>query len=581
MIFMKFTICGTRAQLWNRGLLAACGIAASTFAADLHAVGTWIALQNQAPGTVETMLLLPDGTVMAEGGGTTRTWYRLTPGGSGGYTNGVWSTRSQMNFSRQYFASQVLPSGRVFVAGAEYGNGTTNAEIYNIAADSWSIVPVPAGIINTANTTNSAGANQAGFSDSGSVLLDNGKILIEPVYPASSSNTCIYDSVSNTWTTEHLVRGTDEDEASWVKLPDGSILTVDYGTITSERYIPSLNQWISDANLPVNLYDPYGEEMGPGLLLPNGKVFFIGSTPYTAIYSPSGTTNSGTWIQGPNTPGFLGAPDAPAAMMNNGKIICCLSPTPYTTSNVFTTPTYFYEYDYAVSNTGGFTAVSAPGGGASLNQATYYSRFLDLPDGTVLYSSGGSQLYVYVPDGSPVASGKPAVSGILSNPDGSIHLTGTLFNGISQGAAYGDDVQPDSNYPLVRFTDGGGNVTTGSSFNWSTARVQTGGQAVTTECSLSQAVFVNGPLSYSVQVSANGISSDPVSFSGPVWVDFNSTNLLQVGSYSYPFKTMAQGISAVAAYGGIFLKPGLSHETMTISTPMTITAVGGTAIVGQ
>jgi hypothetical protein len=44
---------------------------------------------------------------------------------------------------------------------------------------------------------------------------------------------------------------------------------------------------------------------------------------------------------------------------------------------------------------------------------------------------------------------------------------------------------------------------------------------------------------------------------------------------------LAQGISAVVSGGTILIKPGLSHETMTINKPMTISAVGGTAVIGQ
>lgn len=548
-------------------------------ALNANAVGTWIPLKNQAPAGIETMLLLPDGTVMAESGGDNQSWYRLSPASNGSYSNGTWSSRSSMNYSRLYFASQVLPDGRVFVAGAEYGSGAATAEIYNIANDSWSIISVPAGIINTTVTNAANGANFYGFSDSGSVLLDNGKILIEPVYPGTNGDTCIYDSIANTWTTKKLFRGNNEDEASWVKLPDGSILTVDFNTQNSERYNPSSGQWVNDANLPVNLYDAYGAEMGPGLLLPNGKVFYIGSTPYTAIYTPSGNSSPGTWIQGPNITNNLGAPDSTAAMMYNGKMLCCLSPTPTSATNIFTTPTYFYEYDYTAGPNGSFVPVNAPGGGASQPGPTYYSRMLALPDGTILYSSGGAQLYVYQPDEVPLFSAKPIITSVTYNPGATLHVTGKLFNGISQGAAYGDDVQMDSNFPLIRFTDGSGNVTYGTTYNWSSTGVQTGNQLVTTECALSGAVAA-GPGAYTMQVVANGIASDPVGFPGPVWVDFNFSGSPKSGTYSNPFNTLAQGVNTVAAGAEIFIKPGISHEAITITKAMNIIAVGGTATIG-
>jgi hypothetical protein len=38
-------------------------------------------------------------------------------------------------------------------------------------------------------------------------------------------------------------------------------------------------------------------------------------------------------------------------------------------------------------------------------------------------------------------------------PGGSYEIEGFLFNGMTQGAAYGDDVQAATNYPLVRITN--------------------------------------------------------------------------------------------------------------------------------
>ena len=54
-----------------------------------------------------------------------------------------------------------------------------------------------------------------------------------------------------------------------------------------------------------------------------------------------------------------------------------------------------------------------------------------------------------------MSAGKPVITSMSTNADGSYHLTGTGFNGISEGASYGDDAQMDSNYPLVRFEDAG------------------------------------------------------------------------------------------------------------------------------
>ena len=138
---------------------------------------------------------------------------------------------------------------------------------------------------------------------------------------------------------------------------------------------------------------------------------------------------------------------------------------------------------------------------------------LDLPDGTVLFATqSNAQLHVYRPDGTPLAAGKPSISTITPNVDGSYHLTGTLLNGISEGAAYGDDWQMNSNYPIVRLTDAAGNVYYARTYNWSSTSVMTGTNLASTEFRL-PANLVAG--TYSLVVDANGNSSSPVSVYTP------------------------------------------------------------------
>jgi len=219
-------------------------LAALVLLAPRHVVaGTWTALANSAPGGVNTMLLLSDGTVMAQNGGNT-TWYRLTPDSTGSYANGAWTTRTPMNYTRLYYSSQVLQDGRVFFAGGEYGNGTTNAEVYTPSSDSWAIIPVPNGLINKNNTVDPTyGNNSGGFIDSGSKMLANGNVLIFPVAPFTSGRTVLFNPFSNTLSLgPALFRGGNQDEASCVKLPDDSALMIDpFGTFT-ERYIPASNR---------------------------------------------------------------------------------------------------------------------------------------------------------------------------------------------------------------------------------------------------------------------------------------------------------------------------------------------------
>src|SRR5882757_2159419 len=78
----------------------------------------WTALTNLAPARIGTMMLLTDGTVMAQGGGggfVTNTWFRLTPDSTGSYANGTWSSLQSMGLPRLYFGSNVLQNGNVFI----------------------------------------------------------------------------------------------------------------------------------------------------------------------------------------------------------------------------------------------------------------------------------------------------------------------------------------------------------------------------------------------------------------------------------------------------------------------------------
>jgi len=473
-----------------RVLLAGAALCAAT---PVAAAGSWTKLVHNPPAAINVMLLLPDGTVMAQRQSATA-WYRLTPDSTGSYVNGTWTTLAPMIDSRLYFSSQVLRDGRVFVAGGEYGTGGSKAEVYDPQANAWTPVNPPAALWNPATDS---------FVDSLSEVLPDGRVLIMPVFPHSSGVGLIYDPVANSWSNAgKLKHGGSESEGSWVTLPDSSLLVIDAFSTTSERFITATNSWINDAVAPVPVYDNVVGEMGGALLLPNGKAFFLGATGHTVLYTPSGSTAQGSWVAGPDIPAAQSTPDAPCAMLVTGNVLCAVSDKP-TPSNNFPSPTRFYEYDPFAN---AFTATGAPVG-SSDNTPAFTTAMLDLPDGKVLYSHMGTSVYVYTPDGAPLAAGKPSITSITQNPDGTWHLVGTGLNGISEGATYGDDLQMSSNYPLVRLT-AGATVRYARSFGWSSTGVMTGATPVSTE--FSTAGLPGGD--YSLEVVANGIASDPVPF---------------------------------------------------------------------
>ena len=180
--------------------------------------------------------------------------------------------------------------------------------------------------------------------------------------------------------------------------------------------------------------------LAPGLLLPDGRVFYLGATGNTAYYTPS--TNS--WTAGPVIPGGLVPDDAPAANLPDGDILFTAD-TP-----LYQGPTHLFEFN---PTTNVYTDLTSQLPADYLSGPAYVDRMLVLPTGQVLFNNGSSQLYVFTPSLGPLAVGVPAITGISENPDGSFLLSGTLLNGISEGAYYGDDAQMSSNYPIVRLTD--------------------------------------------------------------------------------------------------------------------------------
>ena len=246
--------------------------------------GSWRELANPAPAQIGTMLLLSDGTVMAQGGGgrqVSNSWYGLMPNTKGSYTDGVWTTLASMHTARLFYASDVLPNGDVFLAGGEYTDAgkvrTNTSEMYDPITYKWSpITSFP----------------QSVLGDAPSEALPNGQVLVGYI---GGPQTYIYNPAINRWTLAANLQGGDESrEESWGKLPDGSILSysitasIHTGVSQAQRYVPALREWVTAGIVPVPLSsNAVGSEIGPAFLLPSGRVFFLGGNSNTALYQPS------------------------------------------------------------------------------------------------------------------------------------------------------------------------------------------------------------------------------------------------------------------------------------------------------
>jgi len=172
-----------------------------------------------------------------------------------------------------------------------------------------------------------------------------------------SGKAALLNASTLTWTP---VTGAQLDnynnEEGWVLLPDGTVLNVDVWASNknqTSRYDPASGLWTSAGITPVALGDnsPHTNgtgrsyEIGPGILRPDGTVFWLGSvgeptgTGHTAIYD----TNTHTWSAGPDIPNHDGANDNPSAVLPNGNVLFQVSPASNT--DVYGSPSHFYEFD--------------------------------------------------------------------------------------------------------------------------------------------------------------------------------------------------------------------------------------------
>ena len=485
--------------------------------------GTWTPLLNAIPDPTgaQDMVLLSDGTIMVRGGADrpSNAMYRLTPDATGSYINGTWSTLAPLNIGRLFYPSSVLPDGRVLVVGGEFSTAapeTNTGEIYNPLTNTWTLI---------------ANFPLSTFGDSPTEVLPDGRVLAGP---NSSAQTFIYDPATDTWSfAATKLRGDTSAEETWVKLPDNSILTYDLtdlpsgvGQQTAQRYVPSLNEWVDAGTVPVALGSNGGNpgivpELGPAFLLPDGRVFYIGASGNTALYTPPTTlTGTGSWVAGPVIPGGLGAFDVPGAMMPNGDVLFAVGPI----NGLPTAPSMaaIMEYD-PVTNT--ITPVATPPAltAALSHTSQEFTRMIVLPSGQVLFDDaqpGGPlsetlQLWVFTPNGGPQDAWRPRIAGVTNNGNGTFTLTGTQLTGISEGSTYGDDSENATNYPIVRITDSTGRVFYARTFNWSSTGVAQGGTPQSVLFTLPAGL---APGALSLVVIANGIPSLPFVIPAPVSV---------------------------------------------------------------
>ncbi len=461
--------------------------------------GTWQALTHQPTFNTSTMILLSNGRIMVQEEAT-KHWHALTPDLHGSYVDGTWSPLADMSFWRRYYASGMLKDGRIVLIGGEQsgvGGDTNKGEIYDPVSDSWSPMASPPG--------------WAKVGDAACCILPSGDLMIGSI---NSTACAIYDPVTNSWSSAASMAVTSSEE-TWILLPDDSIVTAQcFAPYHSERYSISSNAWKNEGVLPVSIIDHLMHEVGPALLMYNGKVIFFGAADVgghgkTVLYTPPAVyTGTGTWTQGPDIPKIGGKTivcnDCPAALLPNGKVLAACAPFAV---NNWGSPVYFIEYDPF-----GNTLVQAPTPPNNAAQL-YWSRFMLTPTGQVLFSPSSSHVECYTPDGGPQDAWRPVITSVTRHGNSSVtdyyHLKGLQLNGLSQANIYGDDCNPSTNYPLVRLHNLKTNqVFFARTYHFSTRAVSTPNAPQSFR--FSAAHIPHGH--YELCVIANGISSHCIHF---------------------------------------------------------------------
>jgi hypothetical protein len=479
----------------------------------------WKALTNAPPFVPGTMLLQSDGTVLVheepETGATTA-WYRLTPDSKGNYADGTWSKIASMpkGYAPLYFASAILPDGQMIVEGGEY-NGTSPegvwtdlGAIYNPAKNSWRSVSPPPGWEN--------------IGDAQSDVLANGTFMLSQACQnclsenfTLTTDDALFNASGLGWTViPGQGKNDPNDEEGWTLEPSGQLLTIDtWLTPTTELFAPNSLSWGSAGNTITSPVNSPEVEIGPQVELPGGNTFVVGAgtsseeapEPCTT-HKPAATAlynyGLGKWEKGPSIPTTEGmqydSADGPGSVLPDGNVLFDVSPC------VYSAPLAFYLYN-AESNS--LSPVRDVRNAA--NDSTYYTRMLALPNGQVLFNDGSEEMEIYTAGGTPNPAWAPSIESVSSEslkPGQTASLSGTQLAGVDQGAAYGDDVQDNTNFPLVRITNSkSGVVTYARTSNWTSVSIAPG-SASSTEFTVPKTTPAGAS---SLVVVANGIASQP------------------------------------------------------------------------
>jgi hypothetical protein len=549
--------------MFRKSLLVAALLVGTSLGAQ---AGTVVPLTNATPfDGVIYGFVLTDGTLLFQGG-LLQDFYRFKPDKKGSYVNGTLYPAASLppNYIPYATSGGVLPDGRVLLIGGEYkllSNNTLTLfftkqmAIYDPKADSWTMVAPP------------TGPQWDFIGDSPWTLLPNGKLLLGHKFSKAMAE---FDPATMKWTeVSSFAKDDGFAEEGLTLLPDGSVLTVNMVDVNkAQRYISfsdtSKNRWdpagstpgqlpaIGDTNSAKNLiydngkrvYHPTGE-IGPGMLRPDGTVFWSGAActlkgpstdPNACVnYKPIAPTavyhiDTNNWTAGPDLPshgslGGEGAGDTWSSILPNGNVLVQTNPPGITddpvaranlryasirnaTAHLISAeaegaapacpPTSIWRlYEFDCTN-----LIPEPAASLCNNQPS----LLLLPTGQVMMNLN---LVYTSTNGTFQNAWRPTITQFTQNLDagGNYQIWGTQFTGLSQANDFGDEFASHGNFPMVRITNNAtGDVRYAHTYNW-TPGVSTGPTVVSTWFHVPTNAETG---SSTLEVVANGIPSQPV-----------------------------------------------------------------------
>ena len=339
---------------------------------------------------------------------------------------GTWTPTGSMSTRRALHVAQLLPSGKVLVAGGRTcdlppptacnSTFTTNtAELYDPATGTWT----PTANMNNNRTTTSA------------VLMGDGRVMVPAGFPGGQVTSEAYNPATGTWAYADTLNVPRARQGAML-LPDGDVLvaagSIGAATPTTETYDLATDTWSPAGNVAQNRFNFFFTE------LPNGKVLIAGGAggatasttaevydPVTRTWSSAGTLPAafGSSSSNGNSTRMVVLAGTPAQCGQNCGKVLLVGDNPAGAAALYTPASSFV---CTTTVTGTVADVVVPAGSVTCVNGAFVT-------GSITVQPGGSLV---------VNPGTRVVGGITSSGSTGIRICGAqVYGGISIAGTVG------------------------------------------------------------------------------------------------------------------------------------------------